>query len=361
MFLFVFDPFVAAFVVSSLMVGMGIRNCVGLLLPQMNERMMILGTVQNQSQPGCWSSNTWQNWQGRGTWSDICTQRWWNKHGGGGQWASLGSGGRMTCRAGQLIELPAELVSFGQQPPSSAWKAWPACWPADAWCSCSSGRLQAWSPADCLSCKSHLLSITQSTRTPAPIRICEFPFASVPGAGTASYCCCLSDSAMHAAYRFPCWRLLWRALCLLVLHRVSACAVRLSTPLGATIGLRTGTGTGTDVLPKWMNTGTDVPLKWMNCRTFGRNLHGIKSWSHLLLLYLMWLGRGLWAAVEWNSNSWSSRVKYPQIRKTRSTFLMKIRGTGCIAERLTPPDVVATCLQGQARETTVCTQHLDVQ
>lgn len=221
MFLFVFDPFVAAFVVSSLMVGMGIRNCVGLLLPQMNERMMILGTVQNQSQPGCWSSNTWQNWQGRGTWLDICTQLWWNKHGGGGQWASLGSGGRMTCRAGQLIELPAELVSFGQQPPSNAWKAWPACWPADAWCSCSSGRLQAWSPADCLSCKSHLLSITQSTRTPAPIRICEFPFASVPGAGTASYCCCLSDSAMHAAYRFPCWRLLWRAPCLLVLHRVS--------------------------------------------------------------------------------------------------------------------------------------------
>jgi len=354
MFLFVFDPFVAAFVVSSLMVGMGIRDCVGLLLPQMNEHMMILGTVQNQSQPGCWSSNTWQNWQGRGTWLDICTQRWWNKHGGGGQWASLGSGGRMTCRAGQLIELPAELVSFGQQLPSSAWKAWPACWPADAWCSWSSGRLQAWSPAQKPSAIYH------------PVH---------------------SHSRSHSNLWIP-LRFRSRGKAIVVVSLIQRCMLRTDFPVGDYCGehlvcssctrcrrclcraavyppseLETGKwmNTGTDVLPKWMNTFTDVPLKWMNCRTFGRNLHGIKSWSHLLLLYLMWLGGGLWAAVEWNSNSWSSRVKYPQIRKTWSTFLMKIRGTGCIAERLTPPDVVATCLQGQARETTVCTQHLDVQ
>ena len=93
--------------------------------------MILLGTVQSRSSASGKGRNTWQTWQGRGTWWEICTQ--------------LRLRSNMVGSAAQLIEL----VSFGLQRMKSL-----GC------CSCSSGLVP------CLPCKSFQLS-----RSPF-IRIC---------------------------------------------------------------------------------------------------------------------------------------------------------------------------------------------
>jgi hypothetical protein len=95
--------------------------------------MILLGTVQSRSSASGEGRNTWQTWQGRGTWWEICTQLRSNMVGSGAQ----------------LIEL----VSFGLQ----RMKSLGCCS-----CSCSSGLVP------CLPSKSF-----QPSRSPF-IRICEF-------------------------------------------------------------------------------------------------------------------------------------------------------------------------------------------
>jgi len=74
--------------------------------------MILLGTVQSRSSASGKGRNTWQTWQGRGTWWEICTQ----------------------------LRLRSNMVGSGAQCwsswcplASSAWKAWAAVRAHQAW------------------------------------------------------------------------------------------------------------------------------------------------------------------------------------------------------------------------------------
>lgn len=92
----------------------------------------------------------------------------------------------MPCRSGQLIELVSFLLWPAAAAASDPVREKPGRPAADAWCSCSSGRAGHGplpTASGLMQKASHLLvstSITQSTPTPALIRICEFLFSSVP-------------------------------------------------------------------------------------------------------------------------------------------------------------------------------------
>jgi len=196
----------------------------------MNERMMILGTVQNQSQAG--SQPASQGGVGRRIHDkfDKDAVLIGNLYAAAGcdETNMVGSGrGWMTCHAGQLIELPAEQagVLWPAASPSSAWKSLPGCWPADG---CMVLVLIRHGPLPTAShAKASCCYLLVSQYHPVPlIRICEFPFASVPcWAGwlaRAIIVVAFTDSEMHCCVQISLLVItVARAPSLLVLRRVS--------------------------------------------------------------------------------------------------------------------------------------------